>query len=82
MSFNKHVKVRNEKFGSVVFETLREKVYATNETGSDILKLLEEKSTEAEIASRLAEKYGCDCKTVENDVREYVACLKEKNILE
>ena len=43
MGFEKHVKVRQERFGAVVFETLREKVFVTDETGAEILRLLEEK---------------------------------------
>jgi hypothetical protein len=39
MQFEKHVKVRQEKFGSVMFETLREKIFVTNETGAEILRL-------------------------------------------
>ena len=42
MEFKKHVKIRDEKFGSVIFETLREKVYVTNETGSNILQLIKQ----------------------------------------
>ena len=81
MGFAKHVKVRNENFGSVIFETLKEKVYATNETGSDILQLLEQNKTEEEIITELADRYGCDSSTVEKDVKEYIVCLKQNNIL-
>lgn len=81
MVFARHVKVRNEKFGSVVFETLKEKVYVTNKTGADILKLLEDKKTKEEIITLLAKEYEADPQTVENDVRDYIACLRQNNIL-
>lgn len=81
MEFGKHVKVREEKFGSVVFETLREKVYVTNETGQEIIRILQEKKDAREVAVLLADKYDCDLAAIEKDVNEYVACLKEKNII-
>ena len=43
MEFNKHVQVRKEKFGTVIFETLKEKVFVTNSTGSEIIERLKEK---------------------------------------
>ena len=39
MDFTKYTKVRNEKFGAVVFDTLNEKVFVTNESGDEILRL-------------------------------------------
>jgi hypothetical protein len=75
------VKVRDEKFGSVVFETLKEKVYVSNKTGSDILKLLREGKNEVEIVSELTKNYNCDPSAIETDVKEYITCLKQNNIL-
>ena len=40
MNFTEHVKIRNEKFGTVIFETLSEKIFITNGTGAKILELI------------------------------------------
>ncbi len=42
MNFTEHVKIRSEKFGTVIFETLTEKIFITNETGAEILQLIEQ----------------------------------------
>ncbi|MDP2933800.1 MAG: PqqD family protein [bacterium] len=81
MGFTRHVKVRNEKFGSVIFETLKEKVYVSNQPGADILKLLGENKTEDEIVNLLAKKYAGDPVTVKNDVKEYISGLKQNNLI-
>lgn len=81
MEFEKHVKVRQEKFGAVVFETLREKVYVTNETGADILRLLGEgKETDA-IVSELAEKYNCEPEAIKTDIKDLIITLKNNKIV-
>lgn len=82
MEFGKHVQVRNEKFGSVVFETLKEKVFATNESGKEILALLKENKSPAEIVDTLCANYSnSDRQTIENDVAEYIKALVERSIL-
>lgn len=80
MEFEKHVQVRQEKFGAVVFETLREKVFVGNETAADILRLRQEGKSPEQIVSELAESYDADRATIEADVNEFVADLKEKGI--
>tara|TARA_Y100000294_G_scaffold139170_1_gene132629 strand:+ start:318 stop:581 length:264 start_codon:yes stop_codon:yes gene_type:complete len=81
MEFAKHVKVRQEKFGAVVFETLREKVFVTNETGAEILSLLEEKEEPKEVTAELAKKYCVDSKLIESDVNGLISILEEKGII-
>jgi hypothetical protein len=81
MEFEKHVKVRQEKFGAVLFETLREKVFVTNESGAEILRLLEAGKTVADIGIELAEKYNCDLARIKADTDELVLLLKENNII-
>lgn len=81
MEFEKHVKVRREKFGVVVFETLREKVFVTNETGAEIFHLLEEGKEPDEIVAELAKEYNADPAIIKNDVDELISMLKDKEIL-
>ncbi|MEW6376654.1 MAG: PqqD family protein [Thermodesulfobacteriota bacterium] len=82
MKFEKHVKVRQEKFGAVVFETLREKVFVTNETGSEILRFLEEGKELEDVIAGLANNYSCDPKIIEGDVNEFIWSLKDSGIIE
>lgn len=85
MKFEKHVKVRQEKFGAVVFETLREKVYVTNETGSEILRFLEEGKEPEDVIAELANNYSddpeIDPKIIERDVKEFIWSLKDSGII-
>lgn len=83
MEFTKHVRVREEKFGSVIFETLKEKVFVTNETGSSILKLLKEGKSPEEIISILDELYDSEPqKVVRDEVTDFISSLRENNLLE
>lgn len=81
MEFEKHVKVRKEKFGTVVFETLREKVFVTNETGAEILRLLEEGKEPTDVIAELAKNYNCDPEIIKADVDEFISMLKDKGII-
>lgn len=81
MVFEKHVKVRHEKFGAVVFETLREKVFVTNETGAEILQLFEDGKEQAEIISELASRHDSSPEEVKTDVEEFVQQLKDGGII-
>lgn len=81
MQFGKDVRVRPEKFGAVVFETLREKVFVTNKTGAEILRLLEQNKTPAEITGELARAYKCSPVLIKKDVEEFISHLTEQSIL-
>ena len=81
MQFTEHVKIREEKFGAVVFETLKEKVFVTNETGKDILNLLKEGKTAEEIINSLAKLYAVKLEDIKEDILGFVGLLKEKGIL-
>ncbi|KKL99050.1 hypothetical protein LCGC14_1818290 [marine sediment metagenome] len=81
MSFAKYVKVRNEKFGAVLFDTLREKVYVTNETGKDILDLMAQELDPAVIAQRLADSYGEEASEILPQIAEFVEQLQSAGML-
>ena len=81
MNFAEYVKIREEKFGAVIFETLKEKVFVTNETGKDILNLLKEGKTAEEIINSLADLYAVEPEDIKEDVLGFVGLLKEKGIL-
>ncbi|MFQ6083501.1 MAG: PqqD family protein [Candidatus Aminicenantia bacterium] len=81
MDFAKHVKIRKEKFGSVIFETLREKVFVTNTTGSDILRLIGEGKALNEIIEILSDEYNEDPANIDQEVVSFIDELKENDIL-
>ncbi len=81
MEFEKHLKVRQEKFGAVVFETLREKVFVTNETGGEILRLLEKGKEIEDVIADLADDYDCGPDVIEGDVKEFILKLKESGLI-
>lgn len=81
MNFTEHVKIREEKFGSVIFETLKEKVFVTNETGKEILKLLEQGKSQEEIVAILRDDYVTFDSGIENDIVDFITQLKEKGII-
>lgn len=81
MEFAKHVQVREEKFGTVVFETLKEKVYVTNPTGADIVRLIGQKKTREEIVAELAASYGTTADAIADDVDGFIAELTQNGVI-
>jgi precorrin-6B methylase 1 len=81
MEFEKHVKIRREKFGAVLFETLREKVFVTNETGAEILKLLQERNEPERIATLLTQNYQGDSERIKSEALEFIVELTENNLI-
>ncbi len=81
MELEKHVQVRQEKFGAVVFETLREKVFVADPIAAEILRLHQEGKSLDQIIAELAQNYDADPATIKADLDEFVASLKEKGIL-
>jgi len=80
MNFTEHVKIREEEFGAVIFETLGEKIFVTNETGSKILQRIEQGKDLAQIVDELKKIYIENPQT-EKDVTDFIGCLKEKNLI-
>lgn len=81
MEFEKFIKIRREKFGAVVFDTLREKVFVANETGSEILKLLEEKTAIEDILITLTGEFEGNSPLVERDLTDFIKELEEKDLV-
>lgn len=82
MRFAKFIKVREEKFGSVVFDTLKEKVYVTNDVGGQILKLIEQGKTQDEIIEALKDLYSEEPFKIESDMLTFIEELKKSNLVE
>ena len=81
MNFTEHTKIRKEKFGTVVFDTLTEKIFITDLIGGDILQLIEQGKDLPEILSVLGGNYDGDNQMVEKDVVEFVEQLRSNNII-
>ena len=81
MNLTEHTKIRKEKFGTVVFDTLTEKIFITDEIGSEILQLIEQDKCLPEIVSELGEVFDGDSQMIEKDVIEFTDQLKSNNIV-
>ena len=81
MNFTEHTKIRKEKFGTVVFDTLTEKIFITDQIGGDILQLIEQGKDLPEMLSVLGDNYDVDRQTIEKDIVEFTNQLKSNNIL-
>lgn len=81
MQFAKYVKTRYEKFGAVVFDTLTEKVYITNDSGKAILAMMADGLSASEIAERLSRQYEEDASEMLKDVDEFVDGLQSAGLL-
>lgn len=81
MEFAKHVKIREEKFGVAIFDTLREKVFVTNNQGADILRLVRDGKSREEIVEALVNEYDGDRKTIRNDATSFINHLVKNNLL-
>jgi hypothetical protein len=81
MNFTEHTKIRKEKFGTVVFDTLTEKIFITDQIGGEILQLIEQGKDLPNILSVLGDNYDGDMQMVEKDVVEFIEQLKSNNIL-
>ena len=81
MEFNKHVQVRKEKFGTVIFETLKEKVFVTNSTGSEIIERLKENKSPETIISELSTLYGVETCQIADEVNCFVDNLIKQEVL-
>lgn len=81
MEFAKYVKIREEKFGAVIFDTLTEKVYITDESGKAILSLMKEGLPSSTIADRLGQDYEENPSAIRDDVVEFIADLQSAGLL-
>ncbi len=82
MNLTEHSKIRKEKFGTVVFDTLTEKIFITDEIGSEILQLIEQGKDLPQIVSGLCDIFDSDKETIEKDVIEFTNELKSNSIIE
>jgi len=80
MNFTEHVKIRNEEFGTVIFETLSEKIFITNETGARILELIGQGRDLPQIVDELQKIY-LKGQEIDKEVTDFIGCLKDNNFI-
>ena len=81
MKFTEHTKIRKEKFGTVVFDTLTEKIFITDTVGTEILQLIEQGRDLPQIVSELSETFDGDARIMEKDIVEFTNELRSNNII-
>ncbi len=81
MNLTEHTKIRKEKFGTVLFDTLTEKIFITDEVGSEILQLVEQSKDLSQMVSELCETFDGEEQIIEKDVIEFTEQLKSDNII-
>ncbi len=81
MQFSDHVKIRKEKFGTVIFDTLTEKIFITNEIGADILAFIEQGKNFPEVVGSLSNVYDADSAAIQKDTTDFVECLRANKFL-
>ncbi len=68
--------------GAVVLDIRQGQMFNLNLVGSRILELLEHGSTEAAIVDQIVRDFQMDKEVVANDVREFTATLRQRQLLE
>ncbi len=81
MKFTEHTKIRKEKFGTVVFDTLTEKIFITDTVGTEILQLIEQGRDLPQIVSELSAAFDGDAQVMEKDIVEFTDELRSNNII-
>ncbi|HSW83886.1 MAG TPA: PqqD family protein [Usitatibacter sp.] len=82
MRLARHVKFREEKFGGVLFETRSEKVYTLTPTAAAVVQEVAAGRAVSEIGPTLAQRFSATDGTVEREVQEFIAELREKGLVE
>ena len=81
MNFTEHTKIRKEKFGTVIFDTLTEKIFITDHIGSEILQLIEQGKDLPEIVGELRGIFDADKQTIEKDAVDFTEQLRSNNLI-
>ena len=82
MKLAKFVKFREEKFGGVLFETRSEKVFTLNPTATAVVREITAGTSEADIPGRVSARFEGDAGAIEGEVREFLAELRGKALVE
>lgn len=82
MKLAKYVKFREEKFGSVLFETRSEKVFTLNPTATAVVREIQAGAAERDIPSLLKARFRDDSGAIEREAAAFIAELRQKGLVE
>ena len=82
MKLAKYVKFREEKFGSVLFETRSEKVYTLNSTATAVVREIQAGSAERDIPGLLKARFQDGGGAIEREAVAFIAELRQKGLVE
>ncbi|MCY0859884.1 MAG: PqqD family protein [Sulfolobaceae archaeon] len=81
MELKRRIKLKDEKFGVVVFDTETEKVFVTNQVGKEIINKIKEGKSIDQIIEELSNEYEGEKEQIRNDVYEFIDQLKKMDLL-
>jgi len=76
------VRSTHSQDGAIVLEVQRGQMFSLNFVGSRILELLKTGYSELEIVDKIGREFGVRRDLAENDVREFLQTLKERQLVE
>ncbi len=76
-----NVKVRQEKFGTVIFDTMEDKVFVAKGTANRVLPLILSGKSIRDVAQLLAQEYEGDENEILQDIEEFVRELLDKSLV-
>jgi Coenzyme PQQ synthesis protein D (PqqD) len=82
MQLAKFVKFREEKFGSVLFETRSEKVFTLNPTATAVMREIKAGGDEDAITTRLKSHFSDPTGAIEGEVVSFIAELRRRGLVE
>jgi Coenzyme PQQ synthesis protein D (PqqD) len=82
MKLTQYAKFREEKFGGVLFETRSEKVFALNPTAAALVREIGAGCDEADLITRLKERFRDSGGSLERESRSFIASLRNQGLLE
>ena len=82
MKLVRYAKFREEKFGGVLFETRSEKVFALNPTAAALVGAISAGCNEADLVTRLKERFSDSGGNLEDESRSFVARLRNQGLIE
>jgi len=82
MRLAKYVKLREERFGGVLFETRSEKVFTLNPTALAVVREVQSGADAPEIARRLKDRFEDPAGTLEREVGALIAGMREMGLVE
>jgi hypothetical protein len=76
-----NVKLRQEKFGTVIFDTMEDKVFVAKGTANRVLPLILSGNSMRDAAKQLTQEYEGDESQILQDIEEFVKELLDKSLV-